>query len=496
MALRFRHLALVSLIAAAAPACGDDSSTGSAEVPDAGQSDAAADAVADAAADASDVEPDVPEPRVLGVVEMEDLDPSEDVVEVDLVAANTALDIGLDAPLDLMTYNGSFPGPLLEANVGDTVIVNFTNQLDEPTTVHWHGLRVPDEMDGNPRIQDPVQPGETFRYEFVVPEAGTFWYHPHVRAHEQVERGLYGPIIIRDPAEPRALIERVVVVDDILLSGTSIPPFLTSNMEGMHGRLGNVLIGNGEANPAPVGGEFGATQGTVELWRIINPSNARTFSLSLEEGAEWRVVGVDGGRVEPYTTERIQVAVGQRYDLEVIHRDNRAADLTAHVLTLDASDNVIEVPVPVYMVDVAESDAEPEPIAWLPPTHESRTPGRDVTVDFDGVNGTNGIEWTINGEADPPEPIFTFEPGEVVRMRLVNHAGPEHPFHLHGQFFEIVDSGTAETAQPGLKDTVLVPGQSTVEIIAYMDNPGRWMAHCHILEHAALGMMAEILVED
>ena len=104
------------------------------------------------------------------------------------------------------------------------------------------------------------------------------------------------------------------------------------------------------------------------------------------------------------------------------------------------------------------------------------------------------VQWTINGEAFREEPLFTFAQGDVVRLRLTNDAGPEHPFHLHGQFFTIVDQGTTETRQPGFKDTVLVPGFSTVEVIAYMDNPGRWMAHCHILEHAELGMMSEIVV--
>ncbi|MFT4702704.1 MAG: FtsP/CotA-like multicopper oxidase with cupredoxin domain [Bradymonadia bacterium] len=453
--------------------------------------DVAADALQDVA-----VEEAAP-PRVMGVPTLVDLNDDPHVVEVELRAENSRIDIGLAEPLQMMTYNRSFPGPLLEANVGDTVIVHFFNGLDEPTTVHWHGLRIPDAMDGNPRIQEPVDVGESFTYEFVVPDAGTFWYHPHVRANEQVERGLYGPIIVRDPSVERVAIERVVIADDLLLSGDTFAPFMASGMEGLHGRTGNVLVGNGTVEILPDGGELGAVQGTVELWHIINTSNARTFSLSVDGGMPWRVVAVDGGYVEPYTPDRLTVAVGQRYTVEVTHTDNEWTDVVAHVLSLDESDNLIEVPIEVYMVNVvaAEPGQEQEAAPDYPvPPPIARAIDREVTIEFDGVNGAEGLQWRLNGVANREEPLFTFAEGETVRMTLRNLAGPEHPFHLHGQFFEIVDQGTIETSQPGLKDTVLLPGLSELEIIAYFDNPGRWMAHCHILEHAELGMMSEIVV--
>ena len=446
--------------------------------------------------DATETDP-VPEvePRVIGSVPLVDFNPAPDVVEVELHAAWSEVDIGLEEPLTMMTYNGQFPGPLLEANVGDTVIVDFINGLNEPTTIHWHGLRIPAEMDGNPRIQEPVPPGGTFRYEFVVPDAGFYWYHPHVRAHEQVERGLYGTLIVRDPAEPRLNTERTIVLDDLLLTESGeLSSFGTGGMTGMHGRLGNVLVGNGDAGAEPASGEFAATPGSVELWRLVNTSNARTFSVSVDGGAQWRVVGVDGGRVEPYVTDRIQLAVGQRYDLEVVHDSNTSADLIAHVLTLDESENVVEVPLPVYLVNVEGERIDDDPVDWPQPEVIERDVDREIRIELDGQNVNGTVEWTLNGVADGDEPLFTFERGETVRITFENLAGPEHPFHLHGQFFEIVDRGTTETSQPGRKDTVLIPGQSTVEVIAYMDNPGSWMAHCHILEHAELGMMSHFLV--
>lgn len=426
---------------------------------------------------------------------LEDLNPDPHVVEVELRARYTQNEIAPDLRLDLDTYNGLFPGPVLQAAAGDEVIVHFTNEMPEDTTVHWHGLRIPDEMDGSPRIQEPVAPeGGTFTYRFVVPEAGTFWYHPHVRANEQVEFGLAAPIVIRDRNDPEYDAERLVVLDDMLVDPETglFEPFLRSHPELMHGRWGNVLLTNGRADVQ----RQSAEQGMVERWRLINTANARTMTLSIE-GARFRVIGTDGGLLrEPYEVSELTLAVGQRRDLELVYEGAGEVTMYSHILALDEAGEVVTERVPVYVVDVAASDRTPRTIVWpeFPGVPER---GEDTAVDleFDAVEDpTMGIAWRINGMSHWEEPMFTFGRGQTVRMRLRNLAGPEHPFHLHGQFFSIVDDGRPET--PGLHDTVLVPGLTTLEIIAYLDNPGRWMAHCHILEHAELGMMAEIVVGD
>ena len=276
------------------------------------------------------------------------------------------------------------------------------------------------------------------------------------------------------------------MLDDILLSEGKRPAPFSSGMEAMHGRTGNVLLTNGRPSKAA-----GASveQGTIERWRIVNTANARTMALELE-GASFRVIGTDGGLLPaPYTTKRLVVPVGQRFDLEVTYDRAGETKLQRIVLALDANDKVVEVKVPAFSVDVAASDREPREILLPAVERPDRSPSTTKTIAFDAVSGPKGIEWRLNGRTHSSEPLFTFAEGETVRIRLENKAGPEHPFHLHGQFFEIADK-----KQPGLKDTVLVPGMSTVEIVAYMDNPGRWMAHCHILEHAELGMMSEIVV--
>lgn len=442
------------------------------------------------------VAPVVRFPELLGASPvLEDTNADPNIVEVQLRAAPMTVAI-TGAELEMYAYNGSIPGPVLQAKVGDEVIIHFTNDLPEPTTIHWHGMRVPDWMDGSPRLQEPVPSGGTFEYRFVVPEAGTFWYHPHVRANEQLEKGLAGVVVIRDENDPEYDAERVIQLDDILLDGgsTMLPPFLASHPEVMHGRYGNVLLTNGRPSEQSV---TTAEQGTVERWRLLNTANARTMELSIT-GATWRVVGTDGGLLpEPYTTERLIMPVGQRYEIEVTYDTAGAVELVSHVLTLnDAGTDVVEVPVPVHHVDVAASARTPRTIAWPMLSLPEREPSIDATIELEGVSDpVTGVSWRINGMEHAHEPIFTFPHGTTARIRISNMNGPEHPFHLHGQFFRIVDDGQPWTQQPGLKDTVLVPGLETVEIIAYLDNPGYWMAHCHILEHAQLGMMAEIAVE-
>jgi FtsP/CotA-like multicopper oxidase with cupredoxin domain len=432
--------------------------------------------------------PPVKLPDVQGVPALEDENPDPNIVEVSINAEKTKVDLGDGKTVAMLGYNGQNPGPMLKAKVGDEVIVHFHNSLTTPTTIHWHGLRIPDAMDGSPRVQEPVPPNGDFTYRFKVPEAGSFWYHPHVKANEQVEAGLYAPIVIIDPnKDPTYDVERYLMLDDLLLgdSGRIVPPIL-SGMDAMHGRSGNILLTNGTLSKnARAAGE----QGSVERWRLVNTANARTMELEIE-GASFRIIGTDGGLLaQPYKTKRITLPVGQRYDVEVTYENAGPVTLKSIVLELDANDKVIEVPQPVFQVDVAASAKVPREIVWPEINPVTRAPDADATIAIDAINGANGVEWRLNGKSHSMEPLFTFRQGQAVRIKLENKLGPEHPFHLHGQFFEIQDK-----KQPGLKDTVLVPGMSTVEIVAYMDNPGRWMAHCHILEHSELGMMSEIVV--
>ena len=429
-------------------------------------------------------------PPVWGHSKLADTTPADDVVEVSLTAAETDVQLG-SRTVRMYTYNGQFPGPQLEAKAGDRVIVHFTNSLAEPTTIHWHGLRISELMDGNPRIQTPVAPGGTFTYDFVVPEAGTFWYHPHVRANEQVEKGLYGTIVVRAADEPVYDADRYFVLDDILLQGGAFVPFLSGHMEEMHGRFGNLLLTNGK----PLSTDAAALTDTaprhrVERWRVVNTANARTFELGIKN-ASVRVIGTDGGLLATgyQLNGRLTVAVGQRYELEVSFADANPV-LETYVLGVDANNQTVELTFPIFegLLTTELANANFPVIHGRAPSGAVATETRSLQFDA-MLDANNHLMWMINGVAHSDQLLFTLPKGTPTKLVLKNMVGMEHPFHLHGQFFEVLNRN-----EPGFKDTVLVGGNETVEILTTLDNPGRWMAHCHILEHSELGMMAEFQV--
>jgi FtsP/CotA-like multicopper oxidase with cupredoxin domain len=215
-------------------------------------------------------------------------------------------------PLDGWMYNGQVPGPVIEARVGDTLVVRLTNRLDEPTTIHWHGLRLPAPMDGTEDVQRPVPPGETFEYRFGLPDAGTFWYHPRANEVVQLERGLYGVLVVRGTDEMVVDAERVLVFDDVRLDRRGRIAKPGRFMERHNGREGCVLLLNGHVQP-----ELAMAAGQVERWRLVNVANARYVRFSLG-GAPFRIIGSDGGMLEaPVHATELLLTPGDRADIVV-----------------------------------------------------------------------------------------------------------------------------------------------------------------------------------
>lgn len=437
----------------------------------------------DSSADGGTTSETKPAATLWGAPELTDENPDPDVVEVHLTAAKGRATLD-GKEIDVLAYNGSVPGPILRAKQHQTVIVHFTNQLAEPTTVHWHGLRISEAMDGSPVIQTPVPPGGTFTYSFMVPDAGSFWYHPHVNTYAQLARGLYGAIVVEGAPDPAYDLERSLILDDVLFDadGNISPPTL-DGLVPLTGRVGKVLLTNGKAAARA---KASATKGKVERWRIVNSANARTMRLLLE-GAKGRLIGADGGLFTAPVPlpERLVLPVGGRVEIEVSYDTAGTARLVNAVPTSSVEEKTT-------MLEVAVADGPaPRTIAWptITPAVAERPAVDDFDISFDYQQGSS-ITWTVNGESNPKEPLFTVAKGATVKITLSNaSAVMDHPFHLHGQFFRVNDP-----AWPGLRDTVLVPAAKPIEIIAYLDNPGMWMAHCHILEHAEVGMMAHIMV--
>jgi len=426
---------------------------------------------------------------------LKDENPDPNIVEVTIEAKSLTHQLTPKHTFEIYAFNGMLPGPIIETKVGDELVVHFTNQLKEPTTIHWHGQRVPEDMDGVSLVRRPVQPGKTFTYRFKVSDAGTYWYHPHVHSHEQVEKGLYGMLVVREKQPLAFTRERALLVDDILLTETGLAPFHpASEQEKVKGRIGSHFLLNGKPAPAT----YQAKTGERERWRIVNTANASVFRLEIKGGAQVRVIGVDSGLLaKPFSIQyELLLSPGQRYDLEVMYEKPGTVELNTLVAEGPkyVAKNLLRVQVSGTSVPSPMAYPTYPEIATLP----TRKVTREETLAFELLPSPDpgGNHWKINGQVHPVKPLFTFKTGDVVLFTLQNMNNPNHPFHLHGQFFEIISrNGLPVTDEPGLRDTVLVSIQERVVIKAYLDNPGRWMFHCHNLEHAHYGMMAHIKIE-
>lgn len=405
---------------------------------------------------------------------------------------------------EVWAYNGMVPGPLMQARVGETVRIHVTNRLPEPTTIHWHGLRIDYRMDGVVHGDLPaIAPGETFTYEFVPPDAGTYWYHPHMRTTVQVERGLFGMLIVheREDQRPDVDADRAFVMDDIRLNEDgSIAPFAASGMDIVHGRSGNVLTVNGQVDPVGIS----LAEGGVERWRLVNTSNAREMLFRFP-GLEVREIGSDGGLWPQAWTrviDEITLPVGARTELEVrLAPGSTGGTLDSMVITQSPFGQLQLSPFTMASVRRADGFIDaPRAGHAVDTKYEKITSRLDVDERFEleaYLNAQNQVEMAINGVPYPEAPVWQVEQGVLQVIKITNLMPQNgHPFHLHGQFFHIIARDGQPTDEPGWRDTVMIPAGDgrSVTIATYFDNPGTWMYHCHILEHAEAGMMAIVEV--
>ncbi len=413
-----------------------------------------------------------------------------DSVVVGLKAGAMNWEYATGRSIDGYGYNGGVPGPVIEARTGQTLAVRLENRLPEPTTIHWHGLRVPAAMDGTELVQHPVPPGGFFDYVFELPDAGTFWYHPHTNETEQLEKGLYGALIVRGEDDPVVDGEQVLVLDDLKLNRRGeLAPF-GGLMQRHDGRRGNVLLVNGRQLPT-----LCIAGGQTERWRIVNAASSRYARLTLG-GHSFRIIGSDGGLLPaPVTATEVLLAPGERTDLAV---GPFKAGLTFALEALPYSRGMMKEPGGRYAT--IEIGPERPSHASIPPVLRridplapaDARPNRTVRLGF-RRSLRRGLDFTINEEqhhhADP------VRAGELQVWNVINETKMDHPFHLHGFFFQVIETQEQPVAHPCWKDTVNVPAGATVKI-AWMpdDRPGGWMYHCHILEHHAAGMMAHFEV--
>ncbi len=434
-----------------------------------------------------------------------DLDPSADVVEVQLVAEVAEVEILAGTSTEVWAYRDGgdpdgvamVPGPLLDAREGQRVVVHLDNQLPEDTTIHWHGLRLPAGMDGTLAAQQPIAPGEAFTYEFVALDAGYFWFHPHMNGEVQIERGLHAPFRVRGGVEPEVAAERVFALDDVKIESSGALSGDTTQLDMMMGRQGNVLLVNGERDR-----ELSCAAGSRERWRLVNSANGRFFNLELP-GHRFLVIGWDGGMLAaPYEVDTLLVAPGERYDVLVELDDAVGESLELLNLHYDRGHDLADPgPKPIMTLRFdREATSAPAalPESWgeIEPIDTTGAIERPIVLTeiMDDLDPDAEPQFFINGEMWPDASMIERPLGTTEIWSIRNDAEMDHPFHLHGMFFQVLDGPMAVVA--GYKDTVVVPKETTLRLAVTFDAPGDWMYHCHILEHAERGMMGLLRVAE
>lgn len=419
-------------------------------------------------------------------------------------------------------FNDSLPGPLLRFRKGEMAHVQVTNRLprDNATTVHWHGLRVPNHMDGVPHVtQEPIPVGGRFDYDFQVLDSGTYWYHPHQASFEQVARGMYGALIVDEDKPPPVDREVVWVLSDFKLqaNGRQVEDFGRVEALGGGGRLGNVFALDGRA--AGAHRQLAVRNGERIRLRLINTASARLFLLEFR-GLQPRVVAHDGQAVEPHAVPQalLPLGPGMRTDL-ILDVTGSAGQRFA---VIDRRDEGFQIATLVVGPRSLRSKPLGDPIALQPNVLPEPDPAKATEhfIVFEGgllgkpaiglVDGKpspvvdimkkQNLFWTMNYQAEQEHalmhtPLFRLRQGEHVVLKMINETEFEHPMHLHGHFFRVLRVNDRPNKLREWRDTVMVAPRGSVDIAFVADNPGEWMFHCHILEHAAGGMMGTIAVE-
>lgn len=411
----------------------------------------------------------------------------------DIVAAPSQVALADHALTQVWAYNGSIPGPELRVRLGDTLRVRFTNHLPQATTIHWHGVRVPNDMDGVPTVARPaIEPGGTFVYEFTPKDAGTFWYHPHHRSSEQVERGLYGVLIVEDPHPPAYQRDVVWVLDDWLLTPDHqvAPSFNTMHDLAHDGRWGNLITVNGRTDTV-----LEARPGERLRLRLLNAANGRVFVPDFGS-LRPQVIAVDGLYARtPSSFDHFEISPGNRVDLDLVVPSSSALDA-----------RIVDRYWPTAPNALASLHSNGEPVAtptFASPAHAfvPRYPdGLAARVEHDFLltarpGGPLGIQWMIDGHAFPDHAHVPLPLGRWSRVRFVNQSPRIHPIHLHGMFFRLLGRDSRAVDEPFFRDTVLVHPHEIVDVGVVPLDKGEWMMHCHILEHAEAGMMTMLDVQ-
>ena len=459
----------------------------------------------------------------------------------------------------MLAYNGSIPGPIIKVAQGAEVTINFKNEMDIPTTLHSHGVRLENKYDGVPLLtQKEVKPGESFMYKIKFPDEGVYWYHPHIREDYAQELGLYGNYIVasNDPQYWSPVNEELpLMVDDILIENGKVAPFGPVADHALMGRFGNVMLVNGSDHYS-----LSVKEGEVVRFYITNVANTRVFNLMIP-GATMKLVGADNGRyahekfvdsvllgsseravvdvlfdtpgtytIEHKTPEKIyamgnvtvtkDTVAGSYRSQFLILRTN--TDITKEIPNLDyyfnkKDDKNLSLTVDLGSMEMSNGQMMNNGAGHMMEDGTMMGAGDMMT----GGNDNEKIEWedgmaAMNQMADANvikwkivdqdtgksnmDIDWKFTLGDKVKIKIYNDPKSphpmQHPIHFHGQRFLILSTNGVRNNNLVWKDTTLVQKGDTVEILVDMENPGTWMAHCHIAEHLESGMMLQFTVKE
>jgi len=429
-----------------------------------------------------------------------DKNPDPHILEIDLKARQADVIIG-GTTVKAFTYDGLLPGPLIRAKVGDRLIVHFTNELPVPTTVHWHGVRVPIEMDGVPGISQPeVKTGEAFTYDFVLRDAGLYWYHPHVMSAAQVGYGLYGALLVDDPSDSVGIADQLtLVLSDIGFDAKGVlePADSGGSAGNVFGREGSTVLVNGRANP-----RLHVRAGAPQRWRIVNTAKSRYFLLDLQ-GQAFTVIGTDGGLQEgPVTTQQLLITPGERLDILLTPTGAPGSELPLRSMLYNRGYGSVEFRAVETLLTIAftqDPALAPRPMPAVarqivPPVVADATKV-DLMLTLPPVDSRGHSEFRVNGVPFWKAVPYRSKLGETQVWVINNDTQWDHPFHVHGYFFMQLDERNQPVRPLAWKDTVNLPMKATTRLlVAFDERPGTWMFHCHILDHAEAGLMGTVHV--
>ncbi len=441
----------------------------------------------------------------------------------------------------MYSYNGQIPGPMIKVKQGSNISVNFTNDLDIETTVHWHGIRLENKFDGVPDItQKAIKPGESFLYRLYFPDEGIYWYHTHIRDDIGQELGLYGNILVEpgsrnyfNPVDK----EVVLFLDDIKIVNSDVEPFDKDQARfALTGRFGDIMLANGETDY-----QLNVKKGEAVRFYLTSSSNTRPFNFSIGEH-KLKLVGGDSGKYEKESfVDSVVLGVSERYIVEVLfdkpgtfkllHNipvDYAAAKRTYVLGTVSVSENPSVSQKPGFFVlkennDIIDGIKPFKKYISAKPDYEidltvdvmgdlakeiASMPKEMVPIEWDedenmvmmnSMSTSENVKWILKDKDTGKEnPEYQMKVGDVKKITIFNDPDSmhpmQHPMHLHGQRFLVLAQDGKPYDNLVWKDTVLVPAGSRIDILVEFTNPGKWLMHCHIPEHAEAGMIASFTV--